>query len=942
MRCLWSDGRTRRRVRAAVPLLLLAAVLAVGVSSVLGGTSSDDGGGAPRQGRTEGASQPSVSAGGTHSCGVKADGTIACWGDNAFGQSDAPAGAFVQVSAGGNHSCGVKDDGTLTCWGENSGGQLNGIPDGAFTQVSAGVSHSCGVRDDGSIACWGDNSRGQLNDVPTGAFAQVSAGDTHSCAARADGTVACWGANFAGQLDAPTDTFVQVSAGGSYSCGVRADGTLACWGSNAQRQLDDVPTGAFVQVSAGELHACGLRVGGTVACWGSSEFQQLDGLPTSGVLTQVSAGGAHTCGVEADGSAVCWGNDANGQWDVPEASFVRPGVAAGHSFTCGVTSDGTVSCWGGENLFGELDAPAAGGFTQVSAGGDTAIVDGAHACAVGADGTVACWGVAPEGLDVPPGAFVQVSTGRLHSCGVRVDGTIACWGDTSRGQSDAIPTGAFVQVSAGGDHSCGVRDNGSLACWGFPEHPVVQDVPTGAFLQVAVGAAHACAVKDDRSIVCWGFLGQTSPPQGAFTEVSAGFDYNCGLRVDGTIACWGTFAPIPVALINGVPTGRFMEVSAGDFHVCGVRVNGTVACSGADGALVNGSLPAPSPAPPASIGGAAFSHVFTSGVGAPAGVFSVTAGALPDGLTLSPAGAISGTPTASGSFTFTVSVSSLLGTESAEFTIEVAPDAVGPVAAPSLSPAANGAGWNKGDVTVGWNWADEPAGSGIDPANCTVSSVSSGEGGALELSASCKDRAGNTGSASRTVKVDRTPPSVSCGTSPSFVLGGSHAANVTASVTDGLSRPLASSLSVDVTAADVASVGVRSKSVTGEDAAGNTTTVSCPYTVGYRVLSLLPVGGSTYRPGGVVPVAFGLGSASGALIPNAEARSLVSPCRIKVALDGVDLPGCAVYASLLRTFGFAFTLPRNVAAGAHVVRMRVSAADGSGVVSEASTTIRVR
>ncbi|GIW44313.1 MAG: hypothetical protein KatS3mg077_1595 [Candidatus Binatia bacterium] len=41
-----------------------------------------------------------VSAGERHTCGVKTDGTVQCWGWNNSGQSSPPAGTFAQVSAG--------------------------------------------------------------------------------------------------------------------------------------------------------------------------------------------------------------------------------------------------------------------------------------------------------------------------------------------------------------------------------------------------------------------------------------------------------------------------------------------------------------------------------------------------------------------------------------------------------------------------------------------------------------------------------------------------------------------------------------------------------------------------------------------------------------------------------------------------------------------------
>ena len=57
-----------------------------------------------------------ISAGGNHSCGLKSDGTLACWGGDRSGQASPPAGTFSQVSAGGWHNCALKTDSTLACW----------------------------------------------------------------------------------------------------------------------------------------------------------------------------------------------------------------------------------------------------------------------------------------------------------------------------------------------------------------------------------------------------------------------------------------------------------------------------------------------------------------------------------------------------------------------------------------------------------------------------------------------------------------------------------------------------------------------------------------------------------------------------------------------------------------------------------------------------------
>jgi hypothetical protein len=91
-------------------------------------------------------------------------------------------------------------------------------------------------------------------------------------------------------------------------------------------------------------------------------------------------------------------------------------------------------------------------------------------------------------------------------------------------------------------------------------------------------------------------------------------------------------------------------------------------------------------------------------------------------------------------------------------------DTTAPTAAPTQSPNANGNGWNNTDVTVTWNWTDNAGGSGIDPANCITSSVSSGEGAAISLEATCEDLAGNTGTVSYTVNVDKTAPTITLST----------------------------------------------------------------------------------------------------------------------------------------------------------------------------------
>lgn len=194
-----------------------------------------------------------VTIGSAHSCGLKSDGSVACWGDNSAGQAPGNlAGPFFHVSAGGNHSCAVKLDGNINCWGSNGSGESPPNVTGSFTKVTTGATHACGLKADSSVTCWGNNLYGQAPATATGAFAQISAGGFHTCGVKTNGNVVCWGYNGNGQSIAVAGLFTQVSAGDYFTCGVKTDGTPACWGYNNNGQ--STPTaGAYTQVSAGGL-----------------------------------------------------------------------------------------------------------------------------------------------------------------------------------------------------------------------------------------------------------------------------------------------------------------------------------------------------------------------------------------------------------------------------------------------------------------------------------------------------------------------------------------------------------------------------------------------------------------------------------------------------------------------------------------------------------------
>jgi hypothetical protein len=191
----------------------------------------------------------------------------------------------------------------------------------------------------------------------------------------------------------------------------------------------------------------------------------------------------------------------------------------------------------------------------------------------------------------------------------------------------------------------------------------------------------------------------------------------------------------------------------------------------------------------------------------------------------------SAVPVASPVFTDNAGNSTVLGVVTVAYAIDkTAPNA--PI--PSLSPTPNLAGWNTGDVVVHFAANGDGGPSGV--AFCTVDVTQTTETSGQLHTGYCTDNAGNVGpTASITVKLDRTPPTVQAIPSASGTSGsnGWYTSDVAATFTanDALSGP-SSQTGVVTSVGEGAAVGVASPAFT--DIAGNSSAVGA-VTASYKI-----------------------------------------------------------------------------------------------------------
>jgi len=354
-----------------------------------------------------GASQ--VVVGETHVCAL-VGGAVKCWGSNSYGKIgtsglllDVKVGVpndvdlldadVTQLAAGQHHTCALKSDGSVWCWGRNRMGQLGNLKHGAPHNPLSIDAYGF----DGSLISSLDLATYaqvpvEVAGLPEAVF--ITAGEDYTCAIDVDDKVWCWGA----MVRTPTtSTQCPVVTGtdnnsnpimtNATSCAIfppapptgqpevghpitRYTKTLVADSTSSCADVGECPANAE-DCTNGRCRYPQYPISNVYVDRAALSPVQA-GYTTAALY--VGAGANHLCAVVEDpilsrSNVQCFGLNTRGQlgdgtnngWTSPVRLYLDTNdevvraslVAAGDNFSCALVEDANVKCWG-SNQYGQI------------------------------------------------------------------------------------------------------------------------------------------------------------------------------------------------------------------------------------------------------------------------------------------------------------------------------------------------------------------------------------------------------------------------------------------------------------------------------------------------------------------------------------------------------------------------------------------------------------
>lgn len=505
----------------------------------------------------------SISCGESHMLAVRTDGTLWAWGSNGQGRlgdntttnrftpvqvgtSNGTSSNWVSVSAGRSHTAGLRSGSRTYVWGNNANGQIG---NGSTTQrlvptqitlplshhiaeIAAGGSHTLAVTVAGSIWAWGANGSGQLGDG-TGTqrntpvllssnqhnWVSVKAGDSHSLGMLADGTVMSWGSNTYGQLGRSTGT-VPNTRPGSVLSRSRLGQMASAGGAQA----------SFLLQSDGTLWSCGVSQAILGQQVGSDllYFTQINttspNLSTKNNWKKLSNSSSSVmAAIRSDGTLWMWGNEWGGELGngggSTDANWIptRLGTAADSfwvdvecSHHCvGLKSDGSLWSWG--TSYHGNTASRTTSLTPVRVGTGTnwrsaAVGNGAvstlggYTIALQANGSLWAWGTNEYGT------LAQLNDYSIRFTPTQITQGGHSWRAVASGSNHVIAQTGLGHFYAWGDHGSGQLGLGEETIGVIPFTSEIMNVPGPAFplRQFSATSNNNVAVGPDDMLYTWG------------------------------------------------------------------------------------------------------------------------------------------------------------------------------------------------------------------------------------------------------------------------------------------------------------------------------------------------------------------------------------------------------------------------------------------------------
>jgi hypothetical protein len=252
-------------------------------------------------------------------------------------------------------------------------------------------------------------------------------------------------------------------------------------------------------------------------------------------------------------------------------------------------------------------------------------------------------------ISLAPSTLPAASVGAGYSTVISAAGGIAPYGNfsitsgalpagltlTTSGTITGTPTatGKFTFTASARDSSGGTGPYTGSSTFTVTVNPPSIAINPGLLNGAAVGAGYSQSLSA---------IGGTAPYTFALTSgaLPAGLSLSTGGTLSGTPTAGGTFQITVTATDSTTGKGPYTQSASYTLTVASPTITFT-----------------PATLPDAAVDSSYSATLAASGGTAPYGSFMLTSGSLPAGLTLSPSGVLSGTPTAGGTFNFTIAAS---------------------------------------------------------------------------------------------------------------------------------------------------------------------------------------------------------------------------------------------------------------------------------------------